>query len=60
MNACRVATRPTSKMKNAIAIGSVMTPSADDAEDDHEAAAHEQDQEVAGQDVGEESDAEAR
>jgi hypothetical protein len=29
MNACRVATRPTSKMKNAIAIGRVMTPSAD-------------------------------
>ena len=60
MNACRVATRPTSKMKKAIAIGSVMTPSAAMPEQHDQAAAHEQDQQVAGEDVGEESDARAR
>ena len=55
MNACRVATSATSKRKNGIAIASVITPSAEQPQQDDEAAGHEQDQQVAGEDVGEQS-----
>ena len=55
MKAWSVAIRPTSSMKKAIAIGRVIQPSAAMPEQHREPAAHEQDQQVAGEDVGEQS-----
>ena len=55
MNACSVATRPTSKRKKTNASGKVSGAEGREAEQDGEPAAHEQEQQVAGEDVGEES-----
>ena len=55
MNACRVATRPSSKRKRITPSGSVKTPSGLEPEQHGEAAGHEQDDQVAGEDVGEET-----
>ena len=55
MNACRVAIRPSSKMKNRKASGKVSAPERGEAEQHGQPTAHEQEQQVAGEDVGEES-----
>ncbi len=58
INACRVAIRPTSKMKKKKASGKVSAPEGGDPEQHGEATAHEEQQQVAGEDVGEESNGE--
>ena len=55
MNACRVATSPTSKRKRAIAERQREDAEDLEAEQHGQAAGHEQDDQVAGEDVGEES-----
>ena len=56
MNACRAATRPTSNANRRMPNGIVNQPSAGDAEQHGERARHEQDDQVAGEDVGEQTD----
>ena len=58
MNACRAATRPTSKTKMITPNGSVNQPIAETPEHDGERAGHEQDDQVAGEDVGEQTNRE--
>ena len=55
MKACSVAIRPTSRMKKAIATGKRDPAERRDPEQHGQPAAHEQDQQVAGEDVGEQS-----
>ena len=58
MKAWRVAIRPTSRRKKRNASGQGDEAQRSDPEQDGEATAHEQEQEVAGQDVGEKSNRE--
>ena len=58
MNACSVATRPTSKRKIAMPDRDDDHAERLDAEQHGEAAGHEQDDQVAGEDVGEETNGE--
>ena len=58
MNACSVATRPTSNTKKTKAIGKVSAPGGEPKQN-CQAAAHEQEQQVPGEDVGKKSNGEA-
>ncbi len=55
MNACRAATRPTSKANSRIPNGSVNQAERGDAEDHGERSGHEQDDQMAGEDVREQT-----
>ena len=58
MNACSVATRPTSKRKRATPNGQREDAERLEPEQHREPAGHEQDDQVAGEDVGEETNGE--